>query len=58
MVPIFRFEDYPEDIWGEVSAGVNGFNPGAQTSAFAKLDFTFGDDLDGIGGKVGMRYKS
>jgi hypothetical protein len=35
---------------------VNFFNPGAHTSALAKLDFAFGDDIDGIGGKVGMRY--
>ena len=51
----FRFEDDLDDIWGEVSAGVNFFNPSASTAVFAKLDVTFGDDVDGIGGKAGMR---
>ncbi|MGV1013438.1 MAG: autotransporter domain-containing protein [Methyloceanibacter sp.] len=51
----FRFEDSPEDVWGEVSLGVNFFNPSASTAVFAKLDVTFGDDVDGIGGKAGMR---
>ena len=41
---------------GEVSAGVNFFNPSANTSVFAKVDVTFGDDLDGVGGKAGMRF--
>jgi hypothetical protein len=39
----------------EVSAGVNFFNPGANTAVFAKLDVTFGDNIDGVGGKAGMR---
>jgi hypothetical protein len=39
----------------EVSAGVNFFNPSAGTAVFAKVDVTFGDDVDGIGGKAGMR---
>jgi hypothetical protein len=30
-------------------------NPSASTAVFAKLDVTFGDDVDGIGGKAGMR---
>jgi autotransporter family porin len=42
-------------VWGEVSAGVNFFNPSANTSVFAKVDVTFGDDLDGVGGKARMR---
>ena len=50
------FSDEATDVWGVVSAGVNFFNPGAQTSVFAKVDVSFGDDLDGIGGKAGMRY--
>jgi autotransporter family porin len=33
--------------------GVNFFNP--NTSVFAKVDVTFGDDLEGVGGKAGMR---
>ena len=51
----FRFEDDLDDIWGEVSAGVNFFNPSASTAVFAKLDVTFGDEVDGIGGKASMR---
>jgi outer membrane autotransporter protein len=51
----FTLKDNLDDVWGEVSAGVNFFNPSANTSVFAKLDVTFGDDLDGVGGKAGMR---
>ena len=51
----FRIEDHLEDVWGEVSAGVNLFNPSANTSVFAKADVTFGDNIDGVGGKAGMR---
>ncbi len=51
----FRFEDRLEDVWGEVSAGVNVFNFTQTTAVFAKLDVTFGDDLTGVGGKAGMR---
>jgi len=29
--------------------------PSANTSIFAKVDVTFGEDIDGIGGKAGMR---
>jgi hypothetical protein len=31
-----------------VSAGVNFFNPPANTSVFAKVDVTFGEDIDGV----------
>jgi hypothetical protein len=41
-------------MWGEVSAGVNFFNPSANTSVFAKLDVTFGDNIEGFGGKAGI----
>ena len=51
----FHLEDNLQDVWGEVSAGVNFFNPSANTSVFAKLDVTFGDNVDGVGGKAGMR---
>jgi outer membrane autotransporter protein len=51
----FILKDDLDDVWGEVSAGVNFFNPSANTSVFAKLDVTFGDDIDGVGGKAGMR---
>ncbi|MGH6735049.1 MAG: autotransporter domain-containing protein [Methyloceanibacter sp.] len=51
----FRFEDDLDDLWGEVSAGVNFFNPSATTAVFAKVDVAFGDDVTGVGGKAGMR---
>jgi autotransporter-like protein/autochaperone domain-containing protein len=51
----FRFEDQLEDVWGEVSAGVNFFNFSQTTAVFAKVDVSFGDDLTGVGGKAGMR---
>ena len=51
----FQLEDKLQDVWGEVSAGVNFFNPSANTSVFAKVDVTFGDNIDGVGGKAGMR---
>jgi hypothetical protein len=51
----FHLEDNPQDTWGEVSAGVNFFNPSAHTAAFAKLNFAF-DNIDGVGGEAGMRY--
>jgi len=41
---------------GVVSTGVNFFNPSARTSVFARFDVTFGDDIDGISAKAGMRY--
>ena len=51
----FRFEDQLDDVWGEVSAGVNFFNFSQTTAVFAKVDVTFGDDVSGVGGKAGMR---
>ena len=42
-------------MWGEVSFGVYVFSPLAGTAVFAKLDVTFGDDIDGLSGKAGMR---
>jgi Autotransporter beta-domain/Autochaperone Domain Type 1 len=51
----FRFEDQLQDVWGEISAGVNFFNFTQTTAVFAKVDVTFGDDLTGLGGKAGMR---
>jgi hypothetical protein len=32
----------------------NRFDPSANTSVFAKLHVTFGDNVDGVGGKAGM----
>jgi len=51
----FRFQDNLQDVWGEVSAGVNFFNVSQTTSVFAKVDTTFGNDITGVGGKAGMR---
>ena len=51
----FTFQDQLDDVWGEVSAGVNFFNVSQTTAVFAKLDVTFGDDVTGVGGKAGMR---
>ena len=50
-----RLEDSYEDVWSEVSAGLNFFNFSETTSVFAKVDVTFGDDVSGVGGKAGMR---
>ena len=52
----FLLVDDLEGVWGEVSGGVNVFNPGAQSSLFAKLDVAFGEDLAGFGGKAGLRF--
>ena len=38
-----------------VSTGVNFFSPGTQTSLFAKLDVTFGEETDGIAARGGAR---
>jgi hypothetical protein len=50
------FTDEPDDVLGVVSTDVNFFAPDAQTSVFAKLDVTFGDDVEGISAKGGTRY--
>ncbi len=52
----FEFTDDPEQVWGVVSGGVNFFNPGAQTAVFAKVDYTFAEQTQGVGFKGGMRY--
>src|SRR5262245_58924224 len=54
---LFSLADNFQDTWGEVSAGINLFNLGAGASGFGKVDVTFGDDIDGVGGQVGVRYK-
>jgi outer membrane autotransporter protein len=51
----FLFTDDIPDVWGEASLGVNFFSPGALTALYAKADVSFGDDLDGLSGKVGAR---
>ena len=52
----FAFTDDPEEVWGVVSGGVNFFNPGAQSSVFTKIDYTFADQTQGVSVKGGMRY--
>jgi len=52
----YDFYDTPEDVWGVVSGGVNFFNPAAQTQVFAKVDYTFADQTQGVGVRAGMRY--
>jgi autochaperone domain-containing protein len=52
----FLFKDEPDEVWGVISGGVNFFNPDAQTSVFAKLDVTVGDETQGVSAKAGMRY--
>ncbi|MEM8574698.1 MAG: autotransporter domain-containing protein, partial [Pseudomonadota bacterium] len=51
----FNFQDDLDDIWGEVSGGVNLFNFSQTTSVFAKVDYTFGENVQGVGGKGGIR---
>jgi outer membrane autotransporter protein len=51
----FHFTDDPDDVWGVLSTGVNFFNPSASTAVFAKLDVTFGEDVEGISARGGMR---
>jgi autotransporter family porin len=48
----FNFEDSPDDV---SDAGVNFFNQSANTSVFAKFDATLGNNLEGYGGKAGIR---
>jgi len=52
---VFQFTDQPEDLWSVVSGGVNFFNPGARTSVFAKVDYAFADQTQGVGVRAGMR---
>jgi hypothetical protein len=47
----FNFEDSPDDVSDDLSAGVNFFNQSANTSVFAKFDATRGNNLEGYGGK-------
>jgi hypothetical protein len=34
---------------------INFFSPGTQSSLFAKLDVTFGEETEGVSAKGGMR---
>jgi outer membrane autotransporter protein len=52
----FGFTDRSDDVWGVLSVGLNLFAASGNSSAFAKVDYTFGDDIDGFGAKLGMRY--
>jgi hypothetical protein len=53
----FNLLESLDDTWGELRAGVNLFTRGGATSDFLKVDVAFGDDLEGVGGQVGGRYK-
>lgn len=48
--------DEPDDVGGAISTGVNFLFPSTQSSLFAKLDLTFGEEIDGVSAKGGMRY--
>jgi outer membrane autotransporter protein len=50
----FGLEDELDDVWGEVSAGLNFF-PSPLSAVFAKVDVSFGDDMVGVGAKFGAR---
>ena len=54
---LFNLADSLTGTWGEVSAGVNLYNIGAGASGFAKVDVVLGDDVNGVGGQVGVHYK-
>jgi hypothetical protein len=47
----FTLKDDLQGVWGEMSAGVN-FPPPTPLSS---PNVTFGEDIDGVGGKAGMR---
>ncbi|MFD0985682.1 autotransporter outer membrane beta-barrel domain-containing protein [Methyloligella solikamskensis] len=51
----YVFYDEVADGWGEVSTGFNLFNPDANTALFAKTDFIFGDGVEGVAGRAGVR---
>jgi autotransporter family porin len=53
----FNLVDSIDETWGEVSAGANLFNVGAGASGFAKVDVAIGDNINSVGGQVGMRVK-
>jgi autotransporter family porin len=47
----FTLEDDLQDVWGEMSAGGN-FPPPKPLSS---PNVTFGEEIDAVGGKAGMR---
>ncbi len=51
----FAFTDSPDDVWGVVSAGLV-MSGSSGTSAFAKADLTFGEEIDGVAGELGVRF--
>jgi outer membrane autotransporter protein len=51
----FSLNDVLDDVWGELSAGVNLFNFAQTPAVFAKVDYTFGEHVHGIRGKGGIR---
>jgi autotransporter family porin len=51
----FQLRGQSDDVSDDLSAGVNFFNQSANTSVFAKFDATLGNNLEGYGGKAGIR---
>ena len=54
---LFNLADSLDDTWGEVSAGVNLFKTGTGVSGFGKVDVMFGDDIESVGGQLGVRFQ-
>jgi autotransporter family porin len=54
---VFNLLDDQTGTWGEVNGGLNIFNVGAGASGFAKVDVVLGDDVQGVGGQIGMRVR-
>ena len=50
---VFGLADPQADTWGEISAGAHVLSSSGDTSAFAKIDLTFGEAIEGVAGKVG-----
>ncbi len=53
----FDLTDSQDEVWGELSAGVDVLSEDAMTAAFAKIDVTVGAEIEGIAGKLGATVK-
>jgi hypothetical protein len=51
----FHFTDHATKDWAVFSAGLNIANWAKRTTAFAKLDFGLGKEIEGVGGELGLR---
>jgi len=54
--PFGPFTDDGDDVWGVLSAGINGFAQSGRISGFGKVDVIVGDETDGVSAKGGVRY--